>query len=312
MKINKIEGLIAATFAPYDEHGKINPLIVSSYASSLKANGVNGVFINGTTGEGASLSLEEKQVLMEAWVKEQNEGFKVIAMLGGSNQNESIKLGKQAAGLGLYGVAVTAPYYFRPGNVEQLVDYMQPIAAASPGLPFYFYHIPLLTKVELPIIGLLETVADKIPNFAGIKYTHHNLMEFNQCLRFKNRKYDVLWGWDETFLAGLAMGAKGAVGSTYNFASPLYLEIKQAFASGNMERALNLQEKSIDFIQLYGKFGGPAAGKAILKLCGIDCGNFRAPVDSLAPAKQEELKKKLLDMSFFDFSINNHRKSWKS
>ncbi|WP_439481089.1 dihydrodipicolinate synthase family protein [Cyclobacterium plantarum] len=237
---------------------------------------------------------------------------KSLPCWGGSNQNESIKLGQQAAGLGLYGVAVTAPYYFRPGNVEQLVDYMQPIAAASPGLPFYFYHIPLLTKVELPMIGLLETVADKIPNFAGIKYTHHNLMEFNQCLRFKNRKYDVLWGWDETFLAGLAMGAKGAVGSTYNFASQLYLEIMQAFASGNMERALNLQEKSIDFIQLYGKFGGPAAGKAILKLCGIDCGNFRAPVDSLAPAKQEELKKKLLDMSFFDFSINNHRKSWKS
>jgi len=309
MRFKKIEGLIAATFAPYNGKGEVNPDILSNYAHSLKTNGINGVFINGTTGEGASLDLEEKQILMQAWAREQTEAFKVMAMLGGTNQKESIILGKLAADLGLYGVAVTAPYYFRPGNVVQLVDYMQPIAATAPDLAFYFYHIPLLTKVDLPMLGLLEAVTDKIPNFAGIKYTHHNLMEFNQCLRFNNGSYDVLWGWDETFLAGLAMGAKGAVGSTYNFAAPLYQGIKKAFDEGDSDKALALQEKSIDFINLYGRFGGPAAGKAILKLCGINCGDFRAPVKSLNQEMEDTLKAQLVAQGFFDFSNLNTQDS---
>ncbi|SHN31530.1 N-acetylneuraminate lyase [Cyclobacterium lianum] len=309
MKINKITGLIAATFAPYNEQGEINPEIIPSYASALKRQGIGGVFINGTTGEGAALSLTEKQVLMQKWAREQNNQFKVLAMLGGSNQKEAMSLGKFAADLQLYGVAVTAPYYFRPANVEQLVAYLAPIAAASPNLPFYFYHIPLLTRVELPMLQLLEVAAEKIPNFAGIKYTHNNLMEFNQCLRHEGGKYDVLWGWDETFLAGLAMGARGAVGSTYNFAASLYLDIFRAFEAGDMQKALRLQERSVDFIHLYGQYGGPAAGKAILKLCGIDCGHFRSPVTSLDSEKLTTFKNALHQLSFFDYSMHIHQET---
>ena len=85
---------------------------------------------------------------------------------------------------------------------------MEPIAEAAPDQAVYFYHIPLLSHVHLSILDLLKQSGDRIPNFAGIKYTHNDLMEFNQCLRFENGKYDILWGWDETFWLDCPWGPK--------------------------------------------------------------------------------------------------------
>jgi N-acetylneuraminate lyase len=126
-------------------------------------------------------------------------------------------------------------------------------------------------------------------------------MEFNRCLRYQQGRFDILWGWDELHLAALAMGGKGAVGSTYNFAAPLYHGIRSAFEAGNLEKALRLQEQSIDFISLYGKYGGPAAGKAILKFCGLDCGPFRAPVLTLSDEQETAFKNELTALGFFDY-----------
>lgn len=303
MIINKIQGLIAATFTPFDAEGNLNLSMVPVMAETLAANSIKGAFINGTTGEGPSLTFDEKTKQMAAWAPFVSDEFLVLAMLGGTSQKEACLLAKKAVEMGLSGVAVTAPYYFKPASVDRLVAYLKPIAESAAGLPLYFYHIPLLTGVDLPMMELLSTVDGVIPNFAGIKYTHHNLMEFNQCLRYKNKKFDVLWGWDETFLAGLSMGAKGAVGSTYNFAAPLYHRIIKAVEDNDLETARKLQEKSVDFIALYGKFGGAAAGKSIMKLCGLDCGAFRVPVAKLTTKEENALRQELEKQGFFEFVI---------
>jgi N-acetylneuraminate lyase len=221
MNIKKIEGLIAATFTPYTRTGELNLDLIPEYYNLLKKNKVAGAFICGTSGEGAALTFDEKASVIKAWGNFSNSDFKVISMVSGTSQKEAVELAKISAGSGLYGISLNAPYYFKPSNVESLIDFMEPVAAAAPNLAVYFYHIPLLTNAYFPMLELLEKVADRISNFTGIKYTHNDLMDFNNCLRFKDGKYDILWGWDETFLAGLAMGAKGAVGSTYNFAAPL-------------------------------------------------------------------------------------------
>ncbi|EON79042.1 N-acetylneuraminate lyase [Lunatimonas lonarensis] len=295
----RISGLIAATFTPYDASGALDVSLIPKLVTRLREQGVKGVFIAGTTGESASLLLSEKQQLIAAYAPFNDEEFNVIVMLSGTSQQEAILLAKAAREQGIYGTAVTAPYYFRPSSVSQLVEYLVPIADAAGDLPLYFYHIPLLTRVDLSMLDLLDQVRDRIPNFAGIKYTHHDLMEFNRCLRFDGGRYDVLWGWDELFLAGLAMGARGAVGSTYNFAAPLYLRILEAYRKGDMDTALLLQQKSIDFISLYATYGGPAAGKAILSLCGYDFGQFRPPVVSLSPERKQALRRDLENLGFF-------------
>lgn len=303
MKFEKIKGLIAATFSPFDQNEELNLAILPKYHNVLTNQLVKGAFICGTTGEGSALTFEEKKALIEAWGAYNGENFKVISMVSGTSQKEAVALARFSAENGLYGISLTAPYYFKPSNVDALLDFMEPIAAAAPGLAVYFYHIPLLTNVYLPMLELLEKAGQRIPNFVGIKYTHNDLMDFNNCLRFQDARYDILWGWDETFLAGLAMGAKGAVGSTYNFASPLYHKIFAAFGEGDMNSALLLQQKSIDFISLYGKFGGAATGKAILQICGVDCGDFRSPLKKLTTEEKTKLFDLLQDQDFFKNSL---------
>lgn len=304
MNFQKIQGLITATFSPFDSKGRLDLDVIPAYAAHLKKNGIVGVFINGTTGEGASLTLSEKKALTAAWAPYNSADFKVIAMVSGTSQREGVELAEFAQEQGLYGISANAPFYVKPGSVESLADFLKPIAEVAPNLAFYFYHIPLLTQVNLSMVKLLDEVEGKIPNFAGIKYTHTDLMEFNQCLRHQNSKFDILWGWDEMLLAGLAMGAKGGVGSTYNYAAPLYHELVKAFEEKDLSKALALQEKSIDIISRYSRFGGAVAGKAILKFCGIDCGDFRSPGNQLSETKRQELYEELAQIGFLPTSAS--------
>jgi N-acetylneuraminate lyase len=300
----KITGLIAATFTPFGKDGEVDTALVPKMTETLQHYGLKGAFICGSTGEGPSLLFEEKIKLIRAYAPFQSPDFKVMVMVGGTNQKEGILLAEEAQKAGLYGISATAPYYFRPGSLEQLLEYLIPLAGAAPELPFYFYHIPLLTQVNLSMTGLLEQVKEKIPNFAGIKYTHHDLMEFNRCMRQFDGEFDVLWGWDETFLAGLSMGAKGAVGSTYNYMAPLYQKIEKALDAGNREKALDLQQISIDIVSLYAKYGGMATGKAIMGICGLQLGQCRAPGVQLSPSSIKSLEKELESTGFLEYAMS--------
>ena len=106
-------------------------------------------------------------------------------------------------------------------------------------------------------------------------------MDFLSCLNYNDRKYDMLWGRDENMLSALVLGSKGAVGSTYNYAAPLYHNLTKAFNEGDLEGANAWQQKSIDMIRLLGKYGGIATGKAYMKLVDLDCGEFRLPVANM-------------------------------
>ena len=120
-----------------------------------------------------------------------------------------------------------------------------------------------------------------IPNLTGIKYTHEDLMDFINCLNFENGKYDMLWGRDETLLSALVLGALGGVGSTYNYAAPLYMDLINAFNEGQLTRARELQQMAVNMIMLLGKYGGIPTGKAYMRYIGFDCGPFRLPFKNM-------------------------------
>ena len=126
-------------------------------------------------------------------------------------------------------------------------------------------------------------------------------MDFLSCLHFQNGKYDMLWGRDENMLPALAVGAKGAVGSTFNYAAPLYYDMIDAFNNNDFKKAQSLQQQSIDMITLLGKYGGIATGKAYMKLIGLDCGGFRLPVKNMASEQFELFKKDVEQLNFSSF-----------
>lgn len=298
-----LKGLIAAPFTPMDENGNLNLLLIPHYYEFLKRNGVTGAFICGTTGEGVSLTVKEKKAVAKAWIDATNfdSDFKILLFIGGTCIAECKELALFAYQIGLYAISFVAPYYFKPGDVETLSDCCKEIADSVPEMPFYYYHIPGLTGANFSMIDLLKNVDRKISNFAGIKYTHEDFMDFLSCLHFQNGKYDMLWGRDENLLAGLAVGCKGAVGSTYNYAAPLYYDILNAFNNNDLQKAQTLQQQSIDMISLLPKYGGIATGKAYMKLVGLDCGGYRLPVKNMSKEQFELFKSDTEEINFSSF-----------
>jgi N-acetylneuraminate lyase len=281
--MERFEGLIAAPFTPMDEKGEVLYEKVSAYYDFLEKNKVVGAFINGSTGEGVSLSQNEKMKLVEAWTAKSKDQktVKVISLVGGTSYKECIENAQHSANCGIDAIALLAPYYFKPANVGQLADFCAKVAESVPQTPFYFYHIPVLSGCFIPMYDFLREAAPMIPNLAGIKYTHEDFMDFLSCIHFMDGKFEMLWGRDENLLSALVLGTRAGVGSTYNYASPLYYKMIEAFDNGDLPLARKLQQQSIDMIRLLGKYGGMATGKAYMKYIGMDCGQFRSPIKNL-------------------------------
>ncbi len=229
--------------------------------------------------------------------------FKNIIHVGGPGVNESRELAKHASEIGAWGVGTIAPVFFKPSRVKELIDYCETLASASPELPFYFYHMPGYTGVYLSMVEFLKQAYDRIPNLAGIKYTHENLYEFNQCMLVKNGHYDMLHGRDETLLvAGLALGATGGIGGSYNHVMGIYIDMKEAFLKGDLETARKLQSKSQAFINILIRYrGNVIAGKRIMKFLGLDCGPNRLPIQKISDEEEQTLRSELEDIGFFGF-----------
>lgn len=277
--MEKIKGLIDAPFTPFHENGDVNLAPIPAYAAMLKKNGLKGVFVNGSSGEGYMLTDEERMAIAEAWVNATKdfEDFKVIVHVGSCCLRSAKKLAEHAAKIGAFGIGAMAPPFPKIGRVEELVKYIEEIVSGAPELPFYYYHIPAFNGAFLPMIDLLKAVDGRVPSFAGIKYTFESLYEYNQCRLYKDGKYDMLHGQDETILPCLAMGgAQGGIGGTTNYNGRELVAIIDAWERGDIEAAREHQNFAQDVINVICRYrGNIVGGKRIMKLIGLDLGPNR-------------------------------------
>ena len=300
--INKIEGFIAAPLTGYHPDGTVNLDVVPRYAQMLHADGIVGVFVNGTTGEGLSLTIEDRRAIAGQWVEAAPDGLRVIIHVGHTCQAESQALAAHAAEIGAYAIGEIGPVFFRPPTVEALVDYVAATAASAPDLPYYYYHMPSMNNVLFPMIDFLRLGEQAIPNLSGIKYTHDDTDDYRTCREFQDEKFDLLFGRDEYLVDGLHAGARGAVGSTYNFMAPLYHELVKSFRSGDLDNAQRLQAISAETCRILYATGSFGSGlKAMLRKIGIDLGDMRRPQTNLSPETVTGLESSLLEAGTFKF-----------
>ncbi len=286
--MQKLTGLIPAVFTPFDKSGALNTAQIKPYAERVIADGAYGVFVCGSTGECTSMTVAERKQVLEAWIEAVAGRIRVIAHVGGTCQADCVELARHAAARGVDAVGAIAPFYFKPARVEELVDFYKPIAAAVAPIPFYTYHMPSVTGVDLPMKEFLVKGSRAMPNLNGIKFTSNNFMEMLECIRLEGGRFDILNGFDEMLLCGLAVGARGGVGSTYNYSLSTYRNICDAFLAGDIERARAFQQESVDIVRVIIRHGGGVrGGKAIMNHLGIDCGNCRLP---FAPYTGEEMR----------------------
>ena len=295
-----LKGLVAAVYAPLHSDGTVNPDVVEKTAAHLSGWGCTGAFVNGTTGESLSLTVEERKALAARWCDAaKGSSLKVIVHVGHNSISAASELAEHAGSSGADAIGMMPPCYLKPCTVEALIACCKKVAEQAPDTPFYYYHIPDLTGVDLPMIPFLEQASAEIPTLAGIKYTHSDLAEYLQCLNFGDKAFDLFFGRDESLLAALALGAQSAVGSTYNFAAPVYHQIIKKFFQGDLDGAREEQLFIADMVVLLKSYGFLSASKALMSMIGLDKGPVRLPLSELSDLRKSKLKQELETLGFF-------------
>ncbi|MEY2725397.1 MAG: hypothetical protein RLZZ458_1264 [Planctomycetota bacterium] len=297
-----LHGLIAAVHSPFDTSGNLAPNVVDQQLQLLLSHGVSGVFVCGSTGESHSLSLDERILLAERWAAAvRGTPMKLILHVGSNCLRDAQSLARHAASLNAAAIAAQAPSYFRPKSTSDLTDWCHAIANSAPETPFYFYDIPSMTGVQLSMPDLLDLAAAHIPNFAGLKFTNPDLMSFQLCQRAHNGRFDIAFGIDEMLLAAAVLGARGAVGSSYNFAAPIYLQLLKHLADGNLDQAREQQFRSVLLIRLLASIGYMPAAREVMGMLGAPVGPPRQPNSTLDHTARKKLQDGLEQLGFFDW-----------
>lgn len=297
-----LTGLVAATYTPFHADGSLNLAGVEAHARHLVANGVSTVFIGGTTGESHSLTLEERRALAVRWMEvARGTGLRVVVHVGSNSIEDARNLSAQAEQLGALAISALSPSYFKPRDVDTLVACCERIASAAPATPFYFYDIPVFTNVSLSTPDFLEQARHRIPTLAGLKFSNPDLMSYQLLLHAEGGPWDCPWGSDEALLAALAVGAPGAVGSTYNFAAPIYHRLLAAFARGDLATAREEQFRSVRLVRLLAKHGYFGATKALMGILGADVGPARLPLTNLNAEQLKAFRTDLDALGYFDW-----------
>ena len=282
-----IHGILPALLTPMDDDGvTVNHAALRRLVEFQIQSGVSGFFVCGGTGEGLLLSLEERRDVLATVVAATVGRARVIAHIGTLDTRSACDLAAHAASLGVDAVSAVPPVYFRVDQ-DALYDHYHLIAAAAAGTPVYPYHIPSSTGVEISAEVMSRLV--EIPAVRGIKYSSYNLYDMRNIIELAPDTLTVLSGFDEVCLAGLCMGAHGAIGSTYNVMPATFTALYRAIQAGDLAAAQALQFRANRVIKALLSVPLIAGLKAVLSSWGYDCGGPRRPQRPLAPEERQRL-----------------------
>ena len=298
MNHQALTGLVAATLTPMNDDRSVNLQPIGAMVELLIRNGIGGLYVCGSTGEGVSLSSSERKAVTEEFVKAAAGRVPVIAQVGHNSLAEACDLAAHARAAGVDIISATCPSYFKASDNDRLTECVEAIAAAASDKPFYYYHIPSLTGSTVDIVRFLETGRERIPNLDGLKYTDAKLHEFQACQAVADGAFDIVWGTDEMLLAAIATGARAAIGSTYNITAPLSRGIIDAFNSGDIDAARAKQLQSVQLIRQLLKVPFHAAVKWVLSQQNLDLGPVRPPLQNLNASDKVMLEELLIQPDF--------------
>jgi len=300
----ELKGLIAASFTPLKKDGSLNLKEIPKIVDDQLKNGIKGFYVLGSTGEGFSLTVEDRKRVAEAYVEAVDCRVPVVVQVGHNSIDESVALAKHAGGIA-DAISSNAPSYFKVSDIDLLIECMFKITDAAPDVPFYYYHIPFLTGADLDMVEFLRKASRKIPSLRGIKFSENDLKKYKECKDYNEGEFDIVWGIDELLLDALESGAKGAVGSTYNMMPRLYHKIIKNYEQKNMEGAkshMKLAESIIDvFLDKYAPLH-PSL-KSTMRSLGYEVGYHKLPLPPTIAEVDGNIRKNLEELDFYNWSI---------
>ena len=284
-KLERFSGFFVAAVTPFDEHDQINTCALDKLIAKTISQGASGFLVAGSSGEFPLLTLEERMEVFDACAK-YKENTVLIANVTAVSLKEAAVYAQCAEKLGFHAVMSTAPYYFK-FDMKAIADYFRALKNTT-DLPLFLYNFPVNTGVEIDIDhpDISSILTDG--TLAGVKQTSINLGQLER-MKNKNPGLAVFAGYDDVYLAAKAIGADGAIGSTFNFSLPLFTPIEQAFRARDIVRAQAFQSRANDVISIINRCGLFPSIKYILTKQGIQAGNCRSPFPPLSQSSKRML-----------------------
>ena len=274
-------GIFTALLTPFDKEDRINEKALRDLIAFNIKMGVRGFYVCGSTGEAFALTTAERKQIYRV-VREAAPEQTLIAHIGSLRESEALELGLFAKDLGYDAISSVTPFYYKY-SFEEIKGYYFRLAEKV-GLPMLVYNIPKLAGVSLSFEQFSDFLSSDL--FLGLKHTSNDFFALERCkATFPNKIFYN--GFDEMFLSGLAMGADGAIGSTYNFMADKFVEIRKLFLAGEHAKALEIQNEANRIIAALAKVGVMKAEKEILNQFGLDFGVCRAPALGLTEEQKQ-------------------------
>ena len=290
MKIQKLTGIHPALITAFDENG-VNLKVTAALVDKLLCAGVDGMYIGGSSGEMVLQSVSERKALLECVIEAAAGRGAMIAHIGAMSTADSTELAKHAKKAGADAVSSVTPLYYKY-SFREVKNYYARIAEAAE-LPVIIYNIPALTGMVLNADQLGELLS--IPGVGGMKFTSS---DFYQLERLRSRFPDHVFynSSDEMLLSGLAAGADGGIGTTYNFQPEKIVNIRKAYLANDMQSALKLQSEANAAIEVILRNGVLPSTKKLLELMGLNVGLCREPFMPLTDEMIADLRDNALPM----------------
>ena len=282
--------LLTAMVTPFDGDGAVDYTQAKRLAKALFDSGTEGVVVTGTTGEGPTLSSEEKLYLYAAVLEVANaSGAQVIAGTTTYNTAESIELSREAESLGAHGILMTVPYYNRPPQ-DSLYHHFVAIAEAI-GIPGILYNVPSRTAQNMT--AATTTRLSHVDNIVGIKEASADLGQIATIIENANDGFYVWSGNDSDTLPTLAVGGYGVVSVAAHLVG---LQIQQkihSYLDGAKEEAAAIHRRLLPLIGALFVVANPIPVKHMLNTVGFDVGNTRLPLTPADEATRAQIEETL-------------------
>ncbi|XP_034937863.1 N-acetylneuraminate lyase-like [Chelonus insularis] len=297
-------GYIAPVFTPVTAEKNLNLSIISEYAKYLSKNGIQGVLVNGTSGEGMSMSVADRKKVAEAWagaIKETRQHLMI--QVGGASLPDVIQLAKHAEKIKADSILCLPELYFKPNNSAQLIEYLKIVSEAAPKTPLLYYHIPMFTHVNIHMGEFLNKIGDTIPTFVGIKFTSNNLEEGAQAVEANSKKNIIFLGNDQLMSAAFAVGMDSFIATSVNIFPDIAIKILETAKKGDCFKANEIQKKLSQAVIAISKYGNwvVTMKTAMALLSPLDPGPVCEP---LKPLSDEDIQSMKRDLGSLGFMLN--------
>lgn len=280
------DGLMAALITSYDDEGKISLERQADLIDHVLMQGLQGLFVSGSTGEAYLQTVDERIHTISGAIEHVDGRAAVVAHTAAMDTPTTISLTERAVEAGADAIAVVTPIYYIYDDA-QFEQYFRDVAAASSDVPVIAYHIPARTHVDLSPDFFVKLAHEGI--LQGLKYTSTNLYPLAEVARKAPQEFRIFNGSDEVLLGGLALGAHGGIGSTYNVIGAVYATLVENFRASELRSARLQQDLANQFIEEMNGYDFLVFLREALRFRGIETGHGRRPLPTITSEEHDRI-----------------------